>query len=52
MRKSLGVAVFSGMLGVTAFGLVLTPVFYVVIRGLGQKRAAVPTPTAESTTPG
>jgi multidrug efflux pump len=47
MRKSLGVAVFSGMLGVTAFGLLLTPVFYVVIRGLGRKRAAVPAPKAE-----
>lgn len=32
IRKALGVAVFSGMLGVTFFGLVLTPVFYVVIR--------------------
>lgn len=34
MRRALGTAVFSGMLGVTAFGLLLTPVFYVVIRGL------------------
>ena len=32
MRRSLGVAVFSGMLGVTGFGLVFTPVFYVVVR--------------------
>ncbi|MGE3318164.1 MAG: efflux RND transporter permease subunit [Candidatus Berkiella sp.] len=32
MRQSLGTAVFSGMLGVTFFGLFLTPVFYVVIR--------------------
>jgi multidrug efflux pump subunit AcrB len=40
MRRSLGVAVFSGMLGVTAFGLLLTPVFYVVIRGLGARRGA------------
>ena len=31
MRHAMGVAVFSGMLGVTFFGLVLTPVFYVVI---------------------
>jgi multidrug efflux pump len=31
MRRSLGVAVFSGMLGVTAFGILLTPVFYYVI---------------------
>ncbi|MDL2406956.1 multidrug efflux RND transporter permease subunit [Rhizobium calliandrae] len=32
MRRSLGTAVFSGMLGVTIFGLFLTPVFYVVLR--------------------
>lgn len=32
MRRSLGTAVFSGMVGVTLFGLFLTPVFYVVIR--------------------
>jgi multidrug efflux pump len=32
MRQALGTSVFSGMLGVTFFGLVLTPVFYVVIR--------------------
>jgi multidrug efflux pump subunit AcrB len=48
MRQSLGVAVFSGMLGVTAFGLLLTPVFYVVIRGLGQRRASAPTAATES----
>lgn len=34
MRQVLGTAVFSGMLGVTLFGLFLTPVFYVVIRKL------------------
>jgi HAE1 family hydrophobic/amphiphilic exporter-1 len=32
MRQSLGTAVFSGMLGVTFFGLFLTPIFYVVTR--------------------
>ena len=32
MRQALGTAVFSGMLGVTAFGLLLTPVFYTVLR--------------------
>jgi multidrug efflux pump len=32
MRRALGVAVFSGMLGVTAFGLFFTPVFYVTVR--------------------
>jgi multidrug efflux pump len=34
MRHAMGVAVFSGMLGVTFFGLILTPVFYVVMRTL------------------
>jgi multidrug efflux pump len=40
MRQSLGVAVFSGMLGVTGFGLIFTPVFYVVIQGLIERKAA------------
>ena len=34
MRNDMGIAVFSGMLGVTLFGLALTPVFYVVLRKL------------------
>ncbi len=34
MRKAMGIAVFFGMLGVTLFGLLLTPVFYVVLRKL------------------
>jgi hydrophobe/amphiphile efflux-1 (HAE1) family protein len=38
MRQSLGTAVFSGMIGVTAFGLIFTPVFYVVCRWLGTRR--------------
>ena len=38
MRQSLGVAVFYGMLGVTAFGLLFTPVFYVVARALARRR--------------
>jgi multidrug efflux pump subunit AcrB len=37
MRQSLGTAVFSGMLGVTLFGLIFTPVFYVVVRKLAPK---------------
>jgi HAE1 family hydrophobic/amphiphilic exporter-1 len=37
MRQSLGTAVFSGMLGVTIFGLFLTPVFYVVLRSWRKK---------------
>jgi multidrug efflux pump len=40
MRHAMGVAVFSGMLGVTFFGLLLTPVFYVLIRGIVEKREA------------
>jgi multidrug efflux pump len=38
MRHAMGVAVFSGMIGVTAFGLFLTPVFYVVLRRLSGNR--------------
>ena len=38
MRHSLGTAVFSGMLGVTLFGIFLTPVFFYVIQGLGETR--------------
>jgi multidrug efflux pump len=45
MRRAMGVAVFSGMLGVTLFGLFLTPVFYWVIRSVlpsRLRRAPVP----------
>ncbi len=34
MRHATGIAVFAGMIGVTVFGLLLTPVFYVVLRTL------------------
>ena len=37
MRYAMGVAVFFGMLGVTLFGLFLTPVFYVLLRSLGGR---------------
>jgi len=37
MRQALGTAVFSGMLGVTFFGIFLTPVFYVIIRRFSKK---------------
>ena len=37
MRQSLGTAVFCGMLGVTMFGLIFTPVFYVVVRKFAAK---------------
>jgi multidrug efflux pump subunit AcrB len=40
MRQTLGTAVFSGMLGVTLFGIFLTPVFYYVIQWFSDRRAA------------
>jgi multidrug efflux pump subunit AcrB len=40
MRQSLGTAVFAGMLGVTLFGLVFTPVFYVLVRKIALMLAA------------
>ncbi len=46
MRIALGTGVFWGMIGVTLFGLIFTPVFYVVIRGLSERnrrrKAAAP----------
>jgi outer membrane protein, multidrug efflux system len=47
MRRAMGTAVFAGMIGVTLFGLFLTPVFYVVLMKLSRK----PKPSPE-TTPG
>ena len=38
MRRAMGIAVFGGMLGVTFFGLLLTPVFYTVIRRIVERR--------------
>jgi multidrug efflux pump len=38
MRRAMGIAVFSGMLGVTSFGIFLTPVFYVLMRKLSRAR--------------
>ncbi len=46
MRQSLGTAVFFGMLGVTGFGLLFTPVFYVVVRRLSGQRPAAAAPLA------
>ena len=48
MRQSLGTAVFSGMIGVTLFGLIFTPVFYVLVRKFGKRmgpQGASPTVT-------
>jgi len=42
MRQSLGTAVFCGMLGVTIFGLIFTPVFYVVVRKFARTPKAEP----------
>ena len=41
MRHAMGVAVFAGMIGVTLFGLFLTPVFYVVLQGRRKRSPAV-----------
>ena len=52
MRVSIGTAVFAGMLGVTFFGVFLTPVFYVVIRRLLEhKRPAAPPVAAPASLP-
>ena len=46
MRRAMGIAVFSGMIGVTIFGIFLTPVFYVLVRGHRRLKHA-PTAAAE-----
>jgi multidrug efflux pump subunit AcrB len=46
LRQTLGTAVFFGMIGVTAFGLVFTPAFYVVARWFARGRRAAPAPEA------
>jgi multidrug efflux pump len=52
MRQALGTAVFYGMLGVTFFGLFLTPVFYVVIMWFKEKRTEpAPAPEDDATPP-
>ena len=40
MRRAMGIAVFSGMVGVTLFGIFLTPVFYLLLRKSTEKRRA------------
>jgi len=50
MRQAMGVAVFAGMIGVTFFGLFLTPVFYVTLMKLGWKKKT-PKPTVQPQTP-
>jgi multidrug efflux pump len=48
MRRAMGVAVFSGMIGVTLFGLFLTPVFYVTVMKLGRRKAVAIDPETTS----
>ena len=52
MRQALGVAVFFGMIGVTLFGLLFTPAFYVISRNFGDWLATKwrrrPKPAAEA----
>jgi multidrug efflux pump subunit AcrB len=48
MRQSLGTAVFAGMLGVTLFGLVFTPVFYVLVRWVAQRIGRKPQAEAKA----
>ncbi len=48
MRRTLGTTVFSGMLGVTIFGIFLTPVFFVVIDWLGETRLFILPSSARS----
>ena len=50
LRQALGTAVFAGMIGVTAFGLVFTPVFYVICRWLADVTKR-PKPTIEQVQP-
>jgi hydrophobe/amphiphile efflux-1 (HAE1) family protein len=50
MRHAMGVAVFSGMLGVTFFGLMLTPVFYVTILHIVERRRAHTAPVERPAT--
>jgi HAE1 family hydrophobic/amphiphilic exporter-1 len=57
MRQALGTAVFFGMIGVTLFGLLLTPVFYVTVRWIaahlrGKKHATASVSAAPLVAPG
>ncbi|HCB76128.1 MAG TPA: hypothetical protein DEP91_08120, partial [Sphingomonas bacterium] len=58
MRRALGVAVFFGMIGVTVFGLIFTPAFYVISRRFGDwagkrfKRKPKTAQSAPATEPG
>jgi multidrug efflux pump len=49
MRHAMGIATFSGMIGVTLFGLFLTPVFYVIVTKLGRRKRVRDRPKANET---
>jgi multidrug efflux pump subunit AcrB len=51
MRQAMGIAVFAGMIGVTLFGLFLTPVFYVALMKLGWKTKPALAPKPEGPLP-
>jgi multidrug efflux pump len=51
MRRTLGMAVFAGMIGVTVFGLFLTPVFYFVIRWFVKRKAPAPEAAVQAQPP-
>jgi len=51
MRRTLGTAVFSGMLGVTMFGIFLTPVFYYVIQWFADRRSRKPPASSPAAAP-
>ena len=52
MRQAMGIAVFSGMIGVTLFGLFLTPVFYVTLMKLRWKKQTNPAPESKGSSLG
>jgi hydrophobe/amphiphile efflux-1 (HAE1) family protein len=49
LRQTLGTAVFAGMIGVTSFGLIFTPIFYVVSRWIAEKMSRRTAPAAQPT---
>ncbi|MGC4073629.1 MAG: efflux RND transporter permease subunit [Nibricoccus sp.] len=51
MRRAMGIAVFAGMIGVTIFGLFLTPIFYVVLEKIGLKKSKTTTTELPRTLP-
>jgi len=51
LRQTLGTAVFSGMIGVTAFGLIFTPAFYVICRWIALKASRRRPPDAAQEQP-